>query len=127
MATGQSSQSPQDATVVIAQPASIQPVATFSPVAEPGSAPAQAAPQSPTPEPIPVPDTATTRILDALVSNSLPVVEDTVQLPTHLEFFGDSQGPRRLRIDPAQPALRGPHTAVRSSVARNSAAEESLQ
>ena len=63
-------------------------------------------------EPVPVPDTSTTRILDALINNSVPVSEEPVQLPMHLDFFGDSSGPKQLRIDPAQPVLRGPHTNI---------------
>jgi hypothetical protein len=61
-------------------------------------------------EPVPVPNTSTTRILDALINNSIPVSEQPVELPMHLDFFGDSSGPKQLRIDPAQPVLRGPHT-----------------
>ena len=68
------------------------------------------------PEPIPVPDTQTTRVLDALVNNAVPVTEAPVQLPTHLEFFGDSQGPRQLRIDPGQPTLRGPHLGLKAGL-----------
>lgn len=68
------------------------------------------------PEPIPTPDTQTTRILDALVNNSIPITEQPVQLPTHLEFFGDSQGPRQLRVDPGHTTLKGPHMGLKAGL-----------
>lgn len=92
---------------------------TVAPAAIPAqpqpSVAAQSVPAVSEPEPIPVPNTSTTRILDALINNSIPVSEQPVQLPVHLEFFGDSSGPKQLRIDPAQ-ALRGPHTAVQAGL-----------
>ena len=63
-----------------------------------------------------MPDTNTTRILDALINNSIPINEQPVQLPAHLEFYGDSNGPKQLRIDPPQTALRGPHIGHRAGV-----------
>jgi hypothetical protein len=65
-------------------------------------------------EPIPVPDTSTTRVLDALINNSIPITEQPVQLPVHLEFYGDSSGPKNLRFDPPQTGLRGHHLNART-------------
>ncbi len=98
---------PIQAAALVTEPHTEAPAAT-SPVS------AAAVPSQP--EPIPVPDTQTTRILDALVNNAVPVTEATVQLPTHLEFFGDSQGPRQLRIDPGQSTLRGPHLGLKAGL-----------
>lgn len=122
--------------VAMAAPAA--PVGASEEIAEPPASPAPEQEQparsepvaavEPTAEPIPVPDTSTTRILDALIRNDLPISEQPVQLPTKLEFYGDSNGPKRLRIDPAQPVLKGPHTALRSGLQRKeqSASAESF-
>ena len=101
------------------------------PNSAPQAAPMAAAVQSPTtaipttPEPIPVPDTQTTRVLDALVNNSIPVTETPVQLPTHLEFFGDSQGPQQLRIDPGHATLRGPHMGLKAGLESKQTTQQS--
>ncbi|MFK7818217.1 MAG: hypothetical protein AB8G99_05845 [Planctomycetaceae bacterium] len=97
-----------------------QPVQSFEslslPVSQaPLTAPAQTAAVPPAAaEPIPVPDTSTTQVLDALINNSIPITEQPVQLPVHLEFYGDSSGPKHLRFDPPENALRGHHLGARA-------------
>ncbi|MGD9858398.1 MAG: hypothetical protein AB7U20_25940 [Planctomycetaceae bacterium] len=54
---------------------------------------------------------ASRRILDRLISNNLPIIEEHAQLPDRMDYHGEELGRRRLMLD--QPhGLAGPHFAV---------------
>lgn len=57
-------------------------------------------------------------LLDRLIRNELPILEEPPDLPTKLEFFGQTRSDRKLRIDQAHSSPAKPHFDRRETVAQ---------
>ncbi|MDA1012909.1 MAG: SLBB domain-containing protein [Planctomycetota bacterium] len=55
-------------------------------------------------------------LLERLIRNELPILEEPPQMPTKLEFFGRANGGHTLRMDQPHPTLAGPHFNRRPTV-----------
>lgn len=55
-------------------------------------------------------------LLDRLIRNELPILEEPCDLPTKLEFFGQTRSDRKLRIDQAHSSPAKPHFDRRDTV-----------
>ncbi len=63
-------------------------------------------------------------VLDALINDHLPLIEEPIHLPSRLKFYGRPSGPRKIRLDAGHP-ITGPHD--RPAVPATSEAQSPLQ
>ena len=62
------------------------------------------------------------KVLDDLIADRLPLSEEAVALPEAVAVHGKTAGMSKLRLDPAQAGLAGPHFAVDPAGAASGAA-----